>query len=563
MADYRFIRGLRLRGPKDKDFLRSAFVGPTAPSLRAKGFMALKDSTDEVTVESAGDTDRWYAKFTEVSERVSASMEALGLSTFDREYLSTHLIDGTPLGKLPILEYVDELLETIADLSHRIRATALRRGKAIDRLRKSCAAGKAVGTVSRRSEQVCGPAQHEKVASLIKDIDGMTIDIMRLVAEWRSHLQTALPFHVDGENILFRLAADYAIGSVVSLACGHLRNTSRYNSFFYASPFDAVAAGTVAPSAKPALARWESLVQGELVLQRAIVREQLSFARMGLFHCVLRLPRSMLKVAGMKPGCVLHINDRRRKQDLVSCLGTAYRHLLRRRQQATGKASHLAGLATFSPKALHLQYLRKWIEWVAVRREKREAAQSLLRESCDALLRRRWADWAGRVEIERERARKWRPFLQRSQLQLLRLYTQKWFMHHAFGTISRQVRRVLFLRYFHALHFLVVKRRLARDLGKETRNEEGVVAYPCQLQASRLLGGLASQVATPSLHVAMHQRTQVLERSRTSQEERRQRLCTIILEEHQERVIATGDFLLQTLVLEGQSTCDAVLPKSL
>jgi hypothetical protein len=557
MADYRFVRGLRLRGPDDKDFLRSAAV-PVEPSLRARATAAMQtrdasqQSVHRLVLRRKNDSEQWYSQFAAVAKAVERHMEGLGLSVFDREYLHQHLIAGAPLGKLPILEYVAEQLERLESLSQQIRATALRRHKAVDRLKKTCAGGNSPSY--RRGDAVCGPAQHEKVAQTIRDVDAMTVEIMRLVSEWRTHLQVPLPFHVDGENVLFRLAGDYAIGSAVSLACGHLRNTSRYSAFFYASPFDAVAAGSVAPSAKPALAQWDALVGRELAVQRVLVRDQLSFARMGLFHCVLRVPRSMLAVAGMKPGCVLHITDRRRKQELVSCLGTAYRHLLRRRQQTTGKASHLAGLATFSPKALHLQYLRKWIEWVALRREKREAAAGFLQESILMLLRARWNDWTNRVDLERERASKWKPFLARTERHMLRLYTQKWFMHHAFGTISRQVRRVLFLRYFHGLHHLVMRRRLVRDFSSEARTEDGDVAYPVGLASLRAVAGLASAAAIPALSaVAQVGRRDVLQRRRLESDERRERRLELLMAEQKERTVISCDILLQAFAARATS----------
>eukprot|EP00672_Neobodo_designis_P021890 CAMPEP_0174832878 /NCGR_PEP_ID=MMETSP1114-20130205/3906_1 /TAXON_ID=312471 /ORGANISM="Neobodo designis, Strain CCAP 1951/1" /LENGTH=557 /DNA_ID=CAMNT_0016066745 /DNA_START=39 /DNA_END=1712 /DNA_ORIENTATION=- len=553
MADYRFIRDLRLRGPDDKDFLRAARITPE-PSLRSRATAALSNThtTESCFSGPPSSTDVWYERFGDVADQVRSKAAQLGLSVFDLEYLTAHLIEGRPLRKLPILEYVDELLDSLCSVAQSIRSVALRRQKHIDRLSKACGAGTGAGQRTRKGESACGPTQHEKIAALLRDIDAMSIQIMEHVKLWRSHLQFPLPFHVDGENILFKLATDYAIGSVISLSCGHLRNTARYSAFFYASPFDAVAAGSVAPSAKAALADWESLVHNELSVQRTLVREQLSFARMGLFHCVLRLPRSMLSVAGMKPGCVLHITDKRRKQDLVTCLGTAYRHLLRRRQQATGKTSNLAGLATFSPKALHLQYLRKWIEWVAIRREKREAADTLLRESSKNLLRDRWNDWAGRVELERERARKWRPFLQRTQLQLLRTYTQKWFVHHAFGSISRQVRRVLFLRYFHTMHFLVVRRRLAKDFAHESRDDAGRVAYPCHLQALRTLVGLASSSDTPSLDCVRLAREEVLIQHRLTSDERSERL-RVAIDEQASRASLSGEFWLRSFVLQSEA----------
>jgi hypothetical protein len=544
-AAYNFSRGLRSRHRDDKDFLRPGKAG--GPSLRARA-EAMVARSREVTAPPASHetTQGWIAKFKETATETHALMRQLGMSLFDREYIDEHLVHGMPLGKLPVLEYINAQLRRLVTLSAEIRQTALRRAKALEKVKRSCA----FGDRGHRGS-ACSVKSHERLAQTLREVDEMTVELMNGVAGWRRHLQVPLPFHVDGENLLLRMAAQYAVGSDVSLACSHLRNTSRYAAYFYASPFDAVAASGVAGPTRDLVAQWEVVVLGELALQRESAREQLTFARMGLYGCVLRLPREMLETAGMKPGCLVPIVDVGRKQLLVSCLASAYSHLSRMRQQATGALSSVAGLATFSTKALHLQYLRKWIEWVSQRRERRLCAATLRDQSEVRHAGFRWAAWMRRVAVQRQRRQRWEPFLQRTQLHLMRLYTQRWFMHHSFGNISRQVRRVLYLRYFRSFHYIVVRRRMSNGARHERYRTEGET-YPAHLVALRQPASLAA--GNPWLRqVAVAARTRAVAQAHVIYDEWKGREMGPALDERKARAVAYSDYLLGAFVAQAQT----------
>jgi hypothetical protein len=105
-AAYNFSRGLRSRHRDDKDFLRPGKAG--APSLRARA-EAMVARSREVTAPPASHetTQGWIAKFKETATETHALMRQLGMSLFDREYIDEHLVHGMPLGKLPVLEYIN------------------------------------------------------------------------------------------------------------------------------------------------------------------------------------------------------------------------------------------------------------------------------------------------------------------------------------------------------------------------------------------------------------------------------------------------------------------------
>lgn len=484
-----------------KMFLKPHARSASQPSLRSRALAALNMSkvgsstlpTDGQSTPNVDEssTATWLLRFRTAVTEFHELASSLGLSAMDREYIDQHLVHDVPLGKLPVLEFVNDRLRRIFVLSNAISATISKRSKALDRLRRTCAFG---------GRAVCSSHMHEKLSLLLQEVDELTIEAMKLIVQWREYFQFPMPFFqgTGGENVLLCFCDQYAVGSPMSLANGHLRTTSRYSPFFYASPFDAVASGKTAPSFKEAVSLWNTLVMNELQRQRESVHEQLAFARMGLYHCVLRLPRDVLHTAGMKPGLLVHINDRNRKRLLVSCLASAYGMLLRMRSRTGGSLANVAGLATFSTKALHLQYFRRWIEWVSARRERREAAESIGAHVRHQLAKSRFDTWMAKVVLERERASRWKPFLLKTQMHLLRVYTQRWFMFHSVGNIARSVRRALFLQYFHRFHFLVLSKRLAVNFSAEVYRDRGG-RYPRRLPTLGMVVGLKNKDQTPAL----------------------------------------------------------------
>lgn len=397
--------------------------------------------------------------------RMRDSARSLGLPLMDRRFLAEHLVKGAPLGRLPAVEHINHIFDAAAAIARRIEASCRRRKEIVERLGRTCA-------LSPDAHE-CSTTAHEGQAACVQELDALATDVVKLVHRWRALFRGPVPFHVDGQNVLIALKEQYDVGCEVSLVCAHLRKTSRHAAFFYVSPFDAAAQGRVRPADVASYNRWCDAVLSETSSQRAYVRDQLMYARMGLYQMRLKLPRDVARLARFPPDGLMQIVEKNVKRQLVNSFGSAYAMLARHRVVQSADVASIAKLATFSSKALHVSYFRRWSEWVSWRRERKAAASNFDYAVSLEHLRFRWGVWNLRVDLARQRARRWKPFLAQNELALLRRYTQKWFVQHSLGALSRQLRRALFLEYYRRFHFVVAAKRLRECREAETFREHG------------------------------------------------------------------------------------------
>ena len=186
---------------------------------------------------------------------------------------------------------------------------------------------------------------------------------------------------------------------------------------------------------------------------------------------------------------VILITHKRTKERLVHCLRSALAAVQQSKPflggaagaggaggGAAGTMAQIASLSTFSTGALHLRYFRRWIEWLSRKWEQQQRATTAAEATSIDHCRWRFVVWLQKVYQERERSRLWRPFLQKTTLSTLRRYVQKWYMRRASDGMARQMRRALFLQYYHSLHLVVVRSRCAASRRAETSRPAAAAA---------------------------------------------------------------------------------------
>ena len=246
--------------------------------------------------------------------------------------------------------------------------------------------------------------------------------------------------------------------------------------------------GGAAVTAAGALQLWRRIVLGEVAQQDAVLCEMLQLARMGYYLPVFKLtprvpgvaPRTS-RAAGQPPG-VLEERAASRHHLFSIARPSWKRALVRRyaftllqlRLQRGGPKSatfKMSDLATFSTQALHVRYLRKWIEFVSLRRERRQQSDVLLAVTHHAHLRMRLGKWIGWESFMRAKAQIWRPMLHRTHLNLMRRYVHSWYLTRAVSRMARNVRRAVHLTRFRQWHYRAVCHR--RRIGEWLRSVQG------------------------------------------------------------------------------------------
>lgn len=387
-----------------------------------------------------------------------------GMSRIESGLVEQELIRDATFVRIPVLQRIVRVITSCMRLSVQIRELAHEREKLVHQLRhESCAIN---------SKIPCSQDCHRQTCSVLFHIDALTVELVELIVQWRRHQTWEQPFLFqvsrdgDKENLLFRFVIQYSMGCDISLACAHLRTTSRHTDYFYASPFDAVSSDADHAQRKdrlPDLTMFDSIhslwryVKAEGRKQTRFVGHQLQAARMGQYQPVLKAV-----VMGCKNACVsgvIHVKEKCTKEQLVRSFSFAAEFLKRTQPKDVSSASALAGFATFSTKSLHVRYYRRWIEWVSLRGERLSRAAKAVALVHRQHLLVRFGTWMRFLQSVRERALRWKPMLSKVNTSILRRYVRKWFTIRAMAVMARKIRRAAFLRYFHSLHLHAIHHR--------------------------------------------------------------------------------------------------------
>ena len=316
------------------------------------------------------------------------------------------------------------------------------------------------GGKGSNSNSKCSEARHAALCRKMEELDHYTDAIVALIGRWRENLTYPLPFIFRGENYLLTLRRQHGPATPLSDTAAHIRRLCRGAPYAYHSPYDAAAPQTVANHERLVLSE-------ELPRQLAAAEAMLKLASCGLYAPVLRSPRigrGSTSRGGdslrSPPPAHIPIGSKVWKQRLIVCFAGA-RHDLLVAVNATTASSIASQFVQGSERAQTIRYFRKWIEWLAARREKGRAAAELSELSAMSHLRRRFADWRAVHGALRARSGGLARLLAASQAALVGRCMRRWFLVHKSNVLRAAVTRAACGRFFGQLHCRVLTKKWA------------------------------------------------------------------------------------------------------
>lgn len=374
-----------------------------------------------------------------------------GLPWLDKQMYHDELLHRATVVHLPRIAKLNRILSTIDALADEARSHCKIREALISKLLMTCA--------FEHSHAKCSNAMHRDACEWLKCVDDETDHIVRLVMDWRQALSWPLPFMINGENYLMRMATQIEPGKGLAHLGAHLRSTCRHLPFYYASSFDPMVLET-----NRVLLRKELFVlRDELSLQMQHCEEALRLARMGVYQPVLKF-RHRLPHSGGGAGAtrLLMVTNKRWKEQLVLSFANGLATLAKSRPvQDLGITAAMLQFAGLATKVLHKRYFLIWLEFRRRKVEKRRAVDGMLLMADMMLLQRYYAKWLRRRDRVLWLQRQYAHLAAVSISHLRRRYMQKLFLKAATRRAERLIQKAAMLRVFRALHFRAVNRILA------------------------------------------------------------------------------------------------------
>ena len=381
----------------------------------------------------------------QMAQECQELFEQVGLPWIDKSLLEAELADPRDVALLPRVERLLTLLKRQAAFATQIRAVFGERSVLLGQLAKTCCLCE---------KAPCDVDAHKAATALLRRIDLLTEQLVQGVMQWREGLHSPLPFIVEGENILLAVAQQCAVGGQIPMACGHIRATSRHMPFYYASSFDTVNANAGLPEMtvelKYILSEWER--------QHQHCTEQLTLSRMGIYT-----PKLRFRLRGCKPSFTIPINDIRWKRQLTMSYSSALR-LLESCKPNNLVTSAVTNAATqfllISARSLHIRYYRLWVDWLSSRKEVQRRVQQMQRSVVQYNLLRRFDAWLSRTRLSKVLRAKCRQLSVQIETAFRRRHMQQWYKYSQVSTVSRGVRRAIYMRYYNRMYLAVAWRKL-------------------------------------------------------------------------------------------------------
>lgn len=152
------------------------------------------------------------------------------------------------------------------------------------------------------------------------------------------------------------------------------------------------------------------------------------------------------------------------KDTLLRSYSSALKMISNQLRASGGLSAAAAQNATtfllFSTRTLQIRCLRKWLEWLSERQRRRSVVANFLEATNHMLLGQRFSAWQRRVVHVRQQTQKTTFLLNKNQNVLRQSYISRWFVSSRLASVSRSVRRGVYLRYFHSLQYKVLVKRL-------------------------------------------------------------------------------------------------------
>ena len=406
--------------------------------------------------------DHWELQLTSAKAEFDRLAEVSGLPWIDKWAYKAQFLDIAAIAELPKIEKLNSVLRSQVEIGTRLREAIGLRERLADCLRNETCA------IDEKSGVQCGVGAHRKAAQLLRSMDDATDTIVELISEWRQNLNRPMPFLVHGGvNYLVHVSKDCSLNGVVTLASSHLRGTSRHLNFFYASTYDSVAAATMN------LMRPELMyILGEVQRQRELCQEQISLAKMGFYIPVLRFSPCIHSSGKLNPTqkCRLIAIDKKSwKEQLLASYANAAA-LIERSTPVSSTDAKTTEAATqfllFSSRTMHIRYFRKWLEWLTEKKRRRTRVDAFLDQSRLILAHSRYRAWFQRHKYLKSLDTKVTSLLRSNVSALRQKYISRWFVQTRLASVGRAVRRQLFLKYYHALFYVVYLRRIQKRTGE-------------------------------------------------------------------------------------------------
>jgi hypothetical protein len=152
------------------------------------------------------------------------------------------------------------------------------------------------------------------------------------------------------------------------------------------------------------------------------------------------------------------------KDTLLRSYSSALKMISNQLRASGGLSAAAAQNATtfllFSTRTLQIRCLRKWLEWLSERQRRRSVVANFLEATNHMLLGQRFTAWQRRITHLRQQRQKTTFLLNKNQNVLRQSYISRWFVASRLASVSRSVRRGVYLRYFQSLQYKVLVKRL-------------------------------------------------------------------------------------------------------